>query len=218
MDFLSLDERLVSRGQALSRRCGEGVRKLEGLFNHLYTDMFAVLRETIGDMRKHAWHAPPSDQEPEPASGRSLISHDAVRARTEALSEARALAGHLGASDVQLHELEGIVRRTLDRAIDSSHRAERAAAQQVIRGQLTAAIDYERSYRNRTTIRADDLLDPLFEKFDPEEVHSALASLRKSGVVDWDGESDWVEWPEVMIHLTPGRFAQHLRRGLALAR
>jgi hypothetical protein len=194
---------------------GESVRKLEVLFDHLHTDMLGLLREIIGDMRRHAWHEPPSDRAG--VEGQSPISHESARARREAVAEVSALAERAGASDAELHELKRAVRRTLDKAIDSSLQTERVSAQDAIRSQLTATIDYERRC-GRTAIRADDLLGPLFERFDPEEVHRVLASMRKSGTVDWDPDDDYVEQADVIVYLAPEALAPQLRRGLALAR
>jgi hypothetical protein len=196
---------------------GEGVRKVEGLVDHLYTDMFQLMRETVGDMRKHAWHEPPSSEVAGSSETRKLASHDAAHARREAAADIRIAAERAGANEQQVRELENAFRRTLERSISSFLQAERAAAQAAIREQLTTAIDYERRCRDRTMIRADDLLNPLFEKFDPEDVHRVLASMKKNGAVDWDGDSDWVEWPEVMVYLTPGHTAPEHRSGLALA-
>jgi hypothetical protein len=196
---------------------GEGVRKVEELFNHLYTDMFQLMRETIGDMRRHAWHEPPTSGAAGSPEARKLVSHEAAHVRREATAHIRIVAERVGASEQQVRELEGAFRRALDSAIGNLLQAERKAAQVAIREQLTVAIDYERRCRDQTMIRADDLLSPLFEKFDPEDVHRVLASMKRDGAVDWDGDSDWVEWPEVMIYLTPGHAAAERRSSLALA-
>jgi hypothetical protein len=195
---------------------GESVRKLEALFGQLHNDTHGLLHELIGDMRKHAWHEPPSDETATAVERQGPISHEAARARKEAVAEVSALAERLGASDAQRHKLEHSVRGALDQAIDSSLRTKRDSAQEAIRSQLTEAVAHAQD-RGQTAIRADDLLSPLFEKFDPEEAHRALASLRKSRVVDWDGDGEYVEAgrdypprPETMAARHP--------HGLALAR
>jgi hypothetical protein len=215
--FFRLSKAASEEAERSSRAIRESVTKLESLFDRLYADTFKVMCEMIADMRKHAWHGPPTDQ---PASAREqvTVSHEAARARREAVAEVSALVERFGASDTQVHQLERAVRRALDQAIDSSLQVERDSAHEVIRGQLTAAIDYERDNRGRTAIRADDLLGPLFERFDPEEVHHALASLRKGGVVNWDGDGDCVEQPDAIIYLAPETLAPQPRRSLMLAR
>jgi len=216
--FFRISKAASEEAERSSRAVGESVRKLEDLFDRLYTDTFKVMCEMIGDMRRHAWHGPPSDQSATATGEQRPVSHEAARVRREAVAEVSALVERLGASDTQMHQLEGAVRRALDQAIDSSMQVERDAVHEVIRGQLTAAIDYERDNRGRTAIRADDLLSPFFERFDPEDVHHALASLRKSGVVDWNGDGDCVEQPDVVVHLLPETLAPQPRRGLTLAR
>lgn len=199
------------QGKRSADAVGESVRKLEALFGQLHNDTSGLLRELIGDMRKHAWHEPPSDQTAPGLESQGPISHEAARARREAVGEVSALVEQLGASETQLHELRRAVRSALDQAINSSLQTERNSSEEVIRAELTAAIAYE-GRRGRDAIRADDLLSPLFEKFDPEEVHRALASLRTSGMVDWDGESQCVEQPDVIVHLTPKTWAPRPRQ------
>ncbi|HEX3910977.1 MAG TPA: hypothetical protein VHW67_09790 [Solirubrobacteraceae bacterium] len=74
------------------------------------------------------------------------------------------------------------------------------ASQEAIRSRLIGAIYSARS-QGLATIAADDLLGPLFDEFHAEEVHAALADLRREGVVDWRRAGDWVEEPNVPISL-----------------
>jgi hypothetical protein len=74
--------------------------------------------------------------------------------------------------------------------------------EQTIRLQLTLEIERARQ-RGLITVRADDLLAPLFQRFQAEDVHNVLASLRGERVIDWQGEGDWVEEPGTPIYLAP---------------
>jgi hypothetical protein len=85
------------------------------------------------------------------------------------------------------------------RALDEPFRD---ARQEAIRVQLTNSIDRARR-SGVTVVRADDLLRPLFHRFQAEDVHDALAALRSGGVIDWEGDGDWVEEPSVPIDLAP---------------
>jgi hypothetical protein len=74
------------------------------------------------------------------------------------------------------------------------------ASQDAIKARLIGTICAARS-RGLTTIAADDLLSPLFDEFDAEDVHAALADLRRERVVDWNRAGFWVEEPNVPISL-----------------
>lgn len=58
----------------------------------------------------------------------------------------------------------------------------------------------------RSSIRAGDLLDPLFREFDdPPAVHRTLMALRELGVVDWDDDDEpgWIDSPDVFVRIVP---------------
>ena len=101
------------------------------------------------------------------------------------------------------------IRRAAEDVRSGVERIEQCVAQpgsstrdQVIRVQLTLEIERARR-QGLATIRADDLLAPLFQRFQAEDVHVVLASLREEGVIDWPGEDEWVEEPGTPIDLAP---------------
>jgi hypothetical protein len=194
---------------------GESVRKLEDLFNRLYSDTFGMMRDTVSDMRKHMWPSEPTDE----ALTSDLVKEIEKRTdehvaavRQDVRGELRGLAERIGATASQVSELEDSFGHVLDRAISGSREAEGEAIQETIRGRLERSIS---SYRRggRTEVSARELLDPLFIEFSPEDVHGALVALKRDGAVDWSesGPGGWVEGPNIPITFRPRRITRRPR-------
>lgn len=183
---------------------GESVRKLEELFDRLYSDTFGMMRDTVSDMRKHMWPATAPDEERSESDVVQEIdrrdSENVARVREEVMSEIRGLVERVGSTAAQVADLEGSLRGVLDKAISGSREAAEEAIQDTIRERLIAAVD-EFRHSGRHEVRAGDLLEPLFGEFDPSDVHDAFVALKRDGVVDWAGDAGWVDGPRVRVLL-----------------
>jgi hypothetical protein len=183
---------------------GESVRKLEELFNHLYNDTFGMMRDTVSDMRRHLW--PVADSGGENLDSEVVREIDmradenVARVREEVMRELRELIERVGSTKPQTNDLDRTLGGVLDKAISVSREAEKEAVQGTIRDQLVAAVE-EFMRKGRREVRASDLLDPLFNEFEPTGVHDAFVALKQDGIVDWDGDRGWVNGPNVRVRL-----------------
>ncbi len=191
---------------------GESVRKLEDLFNRLYSDTFNMMRDTVSDMRKHVWPTSERGEKKSPNADaleevERRASDNVDRLRDEMQREMRALVETIGSTSDQVSTIETSLASVLDRAIKGSREAEEEAQEETARSRLNGAVRHQLR-RGRTEVEADLLMGPLFDVFDTRTVHRAMFALRDQGIIDFDGEGPYVEGPD-----TPIKLLQPVSRG-----
>ena len=59
--FYKMSAQLADSTKEAAKGIGGSVEKLEKLFDRLYADTFSMMKETVTDMRKHAWGESPAE-------------------------------------------------------------------------------------------------------------------------------------------------------------
>ena len=135
---LSVDS--SNRIQESAKDLSSSVSKLEKLFEHLYSDTFAMMRDTYSDMRKHVWPEA-TEQESE------VISQIETRAdskiediRHELMTQIENVAERAGGTDSKMEQLRKELSPLVDDAISRSRNAESEAQEETLRDVLLSRI------------------------------------------------------------------------------
>jgi hypothetical protein len=125
MHFQRQANESATRIDDAARSIGATVERLENLFNRLYTDTFGMMKDTVADMRKHAWRDEPpvSVETLTEAVGNAQEKVEAVKRDVE-----DKIAGLIGRLTAHPGEREaGVPRREIDGMLDEVIRESRAA-------------------------------------------------------------------------------------------
>ena len=167
------------------------VKRLENLFDKLYSDTFSMMKDTVSDMRKHIWSG---DGVGSGAGNKSDILEEADRKAEEKVQEIKS------ALDKQLNEIlekqkmvggrvSGIGKELevlLDNAIQTSRMIEIEAREETVRNHILMAL---RSFaRRRKIVTAEELVESLRDNIPSKRIINELESMKEEGVIFYDDE------------------------------
>jgi hypothetical protein len=193
--FYQMSSKLSESAKEAAKDIGSSVEKLEKLFDRLYADTFSMMKDTVSDMRKHAWG--------EAASETPNILEEAERKaeeKTEALRKsvdaqvARVLEGQK-ITEGRIGEIRSELKQLVNRAIDDSRNVENEAREEALRGHIIDRIIDIRKIKGK--VLAEDVVGYLHKQFPGGAVVEELTRMRGEGMVAWKGSIN----PETEINL-----------------
>jgi len=167
------------------------VKRLENLFDKLYSDTFSMMKDTVSDMRKHIWSGEGSDNVNE---NKNDILEEADRKAEEKVQEIKS------ALDKQLNEIlerqqiadgkvSGIgkeLEMLLDNAIQTSRMIESEAREETVRNHILMAL---RSFnRRQKVVTANDLVESLSDNIPPHRIVNELESMKEENLIHYESE------------------------------
>jgi hypothetical protein len=184
--FYQMSSQLSESTKEAAKDIGASVEKLEKLFDRLYADTFSMMKDTVSDMRKHAWG--------EAATETPNILEEAEK-KTEQKTEA--LRKHFDEQVAQILERQKItdgrvgqtreeLKKLVDRAIDASRNVEHEAREETIRRYILKNIFMLK--RRGEKILAGDIVDSLSEQFPQMAVVRELERMKAEKLIDWESE------------------------------
>jgi len=193
-----MSSKLSESAKEAAKDIGSSVAKLEKLFDRLYADTFSMMKDTVSDMRKHAWG--------ETASETPNILEEAEKKaeeKTEALRKtfenqvAQVLEGQK-ITEGRIGIIRNELKQLIDRAIVDSRNVEQEAREETLRGHIIKRIIHVRNTKRR--VFADDIVGYLHKQFPGGAVVKELKSMKEEGLVSWDEDEDGLG-PDTEIHL-----------------
>lgn len=184
---LSRDE--SERSARNANEIGQSVSRLEKVFDGLYSDTFAMMKETVTDMRRHIWREPENSAGERPEEQ----AEDAFLKKVdERLDELATQLGITTDKATKLKEgLEPVVRESVEFADDSP-----ATLRELIESYLR--IRWQRRVRKPT-------VSELGRFAEADKVATALFELRRQGHATWDGEENVLRSDNVVSYIPPHR-------------
>ncbi len=166
------------------------VKRLENLFDKLYSDTFSMMKDTVSDMRKHIWNADegPSQNEEE----RNRILEEADRKAEEKVIEIKSsldkqlneILKKQKIADGKVSEFGRELENLLENAIQTSRTVESEAREETVRNHILLEL---RRFRRRGRIAtAEEVLDKLGDIMPAEKVIREIERMKIDGVVDFD--------------------------------
>ena len=184
--FYKMSSQLSESAKEAAKDIGASVEKLEKLFDRLYADTFSMMRETVSDMRKHAWGEPTSETPNilEEAEKKAAEKIEALRKRME--KQVSQIFEGQKMTDVQVGQIRGELSQLVDKAIDDSRSVEHKAREETIRRYI---LRHLRTLRQRKAmITAKDIVESVRDEFPAHAVIKELKRMKGDRLVEWDDE------------------------------
>jgi hypothetical protein len=202
--FYRMSVESSNRIQESAKDLSSSVSRLEKLFDHLYSDTFAVMRDTYSDMRKHVWPETVSE-EPEVVGQIEARADSKINnIRAELMEQIGTIAAEVGGTDAKVDQLSAQLSPLVDDAISRSRNAEAEAREETLRDVLISIV---RS-AGRRGITAWELSNVVQDNpswgsdFFPE-----LERLRREGIIRYEPDSPEKTMPAAddRVIYTPGQ-------------
>jgi hypothetical protein len=153
----------------------KSVDKLEKVSDILYQEIIAILKDTVADIRKHAWEAKPYetlerlDQE---------TNKKVEKIKREVKEEMEAQISKTikrSDTDVKIEELQKNIKQILDRAIDESRHVEKTAFTEILMADILKSL--RRLDKIVPLIKAKYVVEEL-PGFNLEDIRDGIIQLR----------------------------------------
>ncbi|MFJ5443532.1 hypothetical protein [Pectobacterium sp. CHL-2024] len=173
------------------------VERLENLFDKLYSDTFAMMKDTVTDMRQHIWKKPGSNNEQTSIDEKianeikESVSQEIIKAVEDRLKD-------LGDNSNKINELESSIKEILDSNLEASLKKNIIIPRSVLRRRLLSIM---KRYRKIKVDKLFSLMNSLYqESFDMKdtELMGEIFRLRESGVIVWDGSPNSISSDSVI--------------------
>jgi uncharacterized protein YoxC len=193
--FYKLSTTLSEDTKEAAKGIMSSVERLEKLFDKLYTDTFSIMKETVDEMRKHAWSEGPSveDKMIEDTEKKLNARMDALK--NEVGTEISKLLSSQHVKESIMPKIEGDLRGLIDKAIVDARRADTDARKELLRRNIIQRLRIFRGMKFKVT--ADRLIRLLSRSFERHEVLRELDVLKDENVVFWEGNIE----PETIVEL-----------------
>jgi hypothetical protein len=166
--FYEMSSKSAEKLEQASNNIEATTKRLETLFDKLYSDTFEMVKDTVSDMRKHVWRAEDTTQD---------ISDDKLEKLKKELSEEFSKNVTESPHKKEIEEISEKVKYLIDKAVDKSANISKDA----FRTQVVCAIQELGHLGRKVTFK--DIASYL----DSEDldVVSALFHLREIEMVKW---------------------------------
>jgi hypothetical protein len=113
-------------------KISSSVTRLESLFDKLYSDTFTIMRDTVTDMRKHAWGDTSNGPASQPVEVQHLIDEKVTNIQEQVQREIANIISRQSSTDAKVLELGGQLQDVVARAITESSQVDIEARQEII--------------------------------------------------------------------------------------
>ena len=166
------------------------VKRLENLFDKLYSDTFSMMKDTVSDMRKHIWNG----GDVQPSESKDSILEEADKKAEEKVADVKKamdkqlseILARQRVSDGNVNEIKHEMERLLENAIQTSRQIDSEAREETVREHLL--IELRKAMRRKKVLVAMDLVSSLAEDVPTHKVISELASMKSEGLILYDGD------------------------------
>lgn len=168
------------------------VKRLENLFDKLYSDTFSMMKDTVSDMRKHIWNGDSDDSDE--SRTKNDILEEADKKAEEKIAEIKSsvdkqlseILSRQKASDGKVKDIGSEIEKLLENVIETSRFVETEAREETVRNHIL--MELRKARRRKGYISASELVDRLSENIPPHRIVREIASMREDGLLFFDGE------------------------------
>ncbi len=181
--FYKMSAQLAESTKEAARGIGASVEKLEKLFDRLYADTFSMMKDTVSDIRKHAWGEAPDESTGvlEEAEKRADEKMESLRERMEG-QVSKVLEGQQ-LTDGRVKQIGTELSQLVGTAIEDSRHVEHEAREEAIQRYILRHLHMQRG-RSRG-VKADAIVSDVREHFPGCNPIHELSRMRERGVVAW---------------------------------
>lgn len=168
------------------------VKRLENLFDKLYSDTFSMMKDTVSDMRKHIWSGNETPTDEIKNSKDSILEEADQKAEEKVAAVKRAMDEQLSeilnrqrASDGNLTEIKIEMNKLLENAIQTSRQIDSEARDETVREHILKEL--RKAIRRGRHLTADGIIDLLSENIPGARIIKELRNMKDEGLVSYDG-------------------------------
>lgn len=180
------------------------VKRLENLFDKLYSDTFSMMKDTVSDMRKHIWSGGDQDL----SEDRNTILEEADRKAEAKVAEVKAameqqlseILARQRVSEGGLTEVRGEMRSLLEKAIHTSRQIDSEAREETVRDHIISQL--RRARARGKTLTAMELVDALRDTMPPHRIVTEFSGMKSDGLISYDDDD---VGPETKIRIPTRR-------------
>lgn len=166
--FYEMSTKSSEKLEQASNNIDSTTKRLETLFDKLYADTFAMVKDTVSDMRKHVWKSDGTEKD---------ISEEKLIQLKSELSVELAESLNNGDQRQEISELKKKLSELLDKAVEKSANISKES----IEGEVLECIKELGEYGRK--VRASDIFGYL--DIEEQPIAHAMFSLRKQGKINW---------------------------------
>lgn len=175
--FYRMSTEQAEKSRDAAKSIAASVERLETLFNRLYSDTFAMMKDTVSDMRKHIWPETGSaDELAKLIDTKTAERMDQIRAHVGA--EIMTIIGEVGKTDERVKELQADLGTLMNRAITETLNAERSIREETLREKIASIIRAQHD-----PISALEIFLKLGGDTSPSEMSRELRSMKEERLV-----------------------------------
>lgn len=181
--FYKLSRDQAEQSGRNANEIAQSVSRLEKVFDGLYSDTFAIMKDTVTDMRRHIWHRNP-DTEPVSKPQEESAREDAVLKKLDELSS------QLGIATDKANQLKAGLEPVVRESVEGGP----SDALRKVRRYLA-----RRNAQDAVPVTLSQLRRRLPE-VEPNALVGALFDLRNMGIVTWDSEPNTLGSSDLIIY------------------
>lgn len=189
--FFKMSSEASSATTEAAKGIDASIKRLENLFDKLYSDTFSMMKDTVSDMRKHIWNGGTADQ----VLDKDCILEEADRKAEEKVAEVkRAMETQLSeilarqrVSDGNVSGFKHEMKRLLESAIQTSRQIDSEAREETLREHILVAL--RKAMRSQKTMTALEIVKSLSETVPTHRVVLELTTMKSEGLIAYDDEN-----------------------------
>jgi len=166
--FYEMSTKSSEKLEQASNNIDSTTKRLETLFDKLYADTFAMVKDTVSDMRKHVWKADDTEKD---------ISDKKLEQLKSELSAELAESFKNGDQKKEIRDLQDKLSELLDKAVEKSAIISKASVESKVLDCLKELGEFGRK------VTMPDIVSYL--NIDEQTIIHALFSLNKQGKISW---------------------------------
>lgn len=182
-----------------SKDIQSSVERLEKIFDKLYSDTFAMMKDTVTDMREHIWKKPPPNNTSDIISNEEIIktmrndiTNDIIKLVDDKFQNNK--------NSEKIKELELKIKESLDTALLKTMQLQHNPYELTRKRVLD-------SIKQKNKVSLDKLITTMNVKY-PEEYSmdapdfiNALFDLREKGLITWDGPKSTIATRSILEYV-----------------
>jgi len=182
--FFQLSENSARHLDSTAKSIELVINRVEPLLERLYSDTFSLVRDTMGDLRAHAWPIEHVEREAVLREVEQRAEAKVQEVREEVVRRIGELSVRVGVEERT--ELRQEMARVVETAIERSRGVESEARSEALFAELIRAHDMLADKGNPVT--AAELIRALVPPFQFGDVADEFVELRRRGTLLWSGD------------------------------
>jgi hypothetical protein len=191
---MSKDE--SQRSQRSAEEIAASVKRLEVLFQTLYSDTFGIVRDTVTDMRTYVWHRNESTV-PDGTTVDSIASEVLELTRKELADSITGISQRLGVTEGKLSELREEITPEIEAALRKTQEFPKTHDAEYFLELLELIVEALRK-EGPSSVHKLSRVVPWDSRYPRSQLMEALFNLRDQGRVTWDRPGDMIRWEDVV--------------------